>query len=230
MSNSTGSPDATARAATTDARVWRLRVALVVAYLVLAHVASTGTDGRWAAWALFDVALVVLLPWLARGRAGAWLALAASAALLWWLAGTAHAWTLLLAVPVVFVAFVGFGFARTLRTGSVPLVTRIAAALDGVAPQALDAEVRRYTRRVTIGWAVLLSALALFDLAMALLATRGHWSWFANIGDYVAIGGFMLAEFAWRRHRFPGRHRSFLEFMRRMLALGPAFWRSVATP
>jgi len=210
--------------------VWWLRIALVAVYLLLAHLASGSGDGRWAALALFDVALVVLLQPLASLRPWAWLALAASAALFWWIAGTTHVWTLLLAVPVAFVAFVGFGFARTLRAGSVPLVTRIVAALDGVAADALEPEVRQYARRVTLAWAVVLFALAIFDLCMALLATRLQWSWLANIGDYVVIGGFMLAEFAWRRHRFPGRHRSFFDFLRRMLALGPAFWRSVAAP
>lgn len=230
MSSSTRPPEPAPGDAASDARVWRLRIVLVAGYLLLAHLASAGDDGRWAAIALFDVALIVLLRPLQAGQARAWLVLAAIAAMLWWLAGTAHVWSLLLAVPVAFVAFVGFGFARTLRAGRVPLVTRIAAALDGVAPSALEPEVRRYTRRVTAGWAVLLFALALFDLAMALLASRVQWSWLANIGDYVVIGGFMLGEFAWRRHRFPGRHRGFLDFLRRMLALGPAFWRGVATP
>lgn len=209
---------------------WRLRIALAVAYLVVAHLASAGGDGRLAALALFDIALVVLLRPLLQLRIVAWLALAAIAIALWRLAGTAHVWTALLMVPVAFVAFVGLGFARTLRAGSVPLVTRIVAALDGVAPSALEPEVRQYARRVTLAWAVLLFALAVFDLAMALLASRVQWSWLANIGDYVVIGGFMLAEFAWRKRRFPGRHRSFVDFMRRMLALGPAFWRKVAAP
>lgn len=232
MSSSTRPPEPHAGEASgaADGAIWRLRIALVVAYLLLAHVASAGEDGRWAALALFDVALIVLLGPLARLRASAWLALAACAGLLWWLAGTPYAWPLLSLVPVAFVAFVGFGFARTLRTGSVPLVARIAAAMEGVAPEALEPEVRRYARRVTLAWAVLLFALAGFDLAMALLATPVQWSWLANIGDYVVVGGFLLAEFAWRKHRFPGRHRGFLDFVRRMLALGPGFWRTVAAP
>ena len=230
MSSSTRPPDGAPGDAAGDRLVWWLRIALVAAYLVVAHLASAQGDGRWAALALFDVALIVLLQPLASRRAWAWLALAASAALLWRLAGTPHAWTLLLAVPVAFVAFVGFGFARTLREGSVPLVTRIVAALDGMPPETLDPEVRRYARRVTLAWAIVLFALAIFDLCMALLAAPMQWSWLANIGDYAVIGGFMLAEFAWRKHRFPGRHRSFLGFLRRMLALGPAFWRSVAAP
>ena len=104
------------------------------------------------------------------------------------------------------------------------------AALDGSTPQALAPELQAYARRLTLAWALLLSALAAFDLAMALLASREQWSWLANIGDYVVIGGFMLLEFAWRRHRFPGRHRRFIDFIRRMVGLGPAFWRGVASP
>lgn len=229
MSSSTRPPEAAGEDAG-ERRLWRLRIGLVAAYLVLAHLASAGGDPRWAALALFDIALLVLLRPLLRPRALAWLLLAALGAGLWWLVGTPHVWPLLLAVPVAFVAFVGFGFARTLHAGSVPLVTRIVAALDGVPADVLEPEVRDYARRVTLAWAVLLFALALFDLAMALLASRVQWSWLANIGDYVVIGGFMLAEFAWRKHRFPGRHRSFLDFLRRMAALGPGFWRTVATP
>lgn len=229
MSSSTRPPEAAGEDAG-ERRLWRLRIGLVAAYLLLAHLASAGDDPRWAALALFDIALLVLLRALLRPRAPAWLLLAALGAALWRLGGTPHVWPLLLAVPVAFVAFVGFGFARTLRAGSVPLVTRIVAALDGVPADALEPEVRDYARRVTLAWAVLLFALALFDLAMALLASRVQWSWLANIGDYVVIGGFMLAEFAWRKHRFPGRHRSFLDFLRRMAALGPGFWRTVAAP
>lgn len=230
MSSSTRPAEPASGAEAGDRLAWRLRIALVVAYLVVAHLASTGGDGRMAAIALFDIALVVLLRPLLQRRAVAWLVLAAIALALWKLAGTAQAWAALRMVPVAFVALVGFGFARTLRAGRVPLVTRIVAALDGVAPSALAPDVRQYARRVTLAWAVVLSALAVFDLAMAWLASPVQWSWLANIGDYAVIGGFMLAEFAWRRHRFPGRHRSFVEFARRMLALGPGFWRNVAAP
>src|SRR5690606_928962 len=130
MSSSTRSPEpgtAAADGATAGERlVWRLRFALVVAYLALAHLASIGSDGRWAALALFDVVLIVLLGSLARGRAGAWLALAAVAALLWWLAGTPHAWTALRMVPVAFVAFVGRGYGRNSAGGSDARVAAVA--------------------------------------------------------------------------------------------------------
>jgi uncharacterized membrane protein len=230
MSSNTRQAEPVPPAQARDRLVLRLRIALAAAYLLLAHLASTGGDPLMAAAALFDVALLVSLRPLLQGRATAVAALAACAAGAWWLAASGHAGTVLRLVPVACVAVVGLGFARTLRRGSVPLVARIVAALDGSDPDALAPELRSYARRLTLAWALLLGALAVFDLAMALFASGEQWSWLANIGDYVVIGGFMALEFAWRRHRFPGRHRSFFGFLRQMVALGPAFWRGVATP
>lgn len=230
MSSSTGPAEEHAPPAKAARLAWALQAALVAAYLVLAHLASVGGDGRHAALALLAIVLLVLVPALLRGRARAWLALAACAALLWRLAPTPWPWQALRLVPAAFVAVVGYGFARTLRAGRVPLIARIVVALDGVGAEQLPDEVRRYARRLTLAWALLLAALALFDLWMALHATPEQWSWLANIGDYVVILGFMLAEFAYRKRRFPGQPRSFLGFLKAMLALGPRFWRSVAAP
>ena len=230
MSSSTRLVEAAAPTRTRDQAAFWLRLCLVAVYLVVAHFASIGDDRVLAAWALLDVAVIVLLPSLLRARLAAWTALCGSALVLWWLSASPQVWLPLLLVPVACVALVAFGFARTLRRGRVPLVTRIVAALDGSTPHALAPELQAYARRLTLAWAVLLSALAAFDLAMALLASREQWSWLANIGDYVVIGGFMLLEFAWRRHRFPGRHAGFIDFIRRMIGLGPAFWRGVAAP
>ena len=230
MSSNTRLAEAAAATRTLDRAAFWLRLCLVAVYLVVAHFASTGESPALAAWALLDVAVIVLLPALLRARPAAWIGLCGCAIALWWLSSTPHVWLPLLLVPVACVGLVAFGFARTLRQGRVPLVMRIVAALDGTTPQDLAPELQAYARRLTLAWALLLSALALFDLAMALFASREQWSWLANIGDYVVIGGFMLLEFAWRRHRFPGRHRGFIDFIRRMVGLGPAFWRGVASP
>jgi uncharacterized membrane protein len=229
MSSSTRPPEAGAPATDLRGRVlWPARVLLVLAYLALAHLASVGGNPGIAALALLAAVVLVLLPVLLQPRILAWAALAAIGAALWWLSATPGVWIVLRQGPVACVAFVCLGFARTLGRGRVPLVTRIAAAMDQLSPEALAPELRDYTRRVTAGWAWMLGALAVFDLALVLRGTPEQWSWFANIGDYVAIGGFMLLEFAWRQHRFPGRHRSFPDFLRRMFALGPEFWRTVA--
>ena len=248
MSSSTRPPDpGVAPAAATarhDALLLWLRVVLAIAYPLLAHVASARQDGTLAAIALADIALIVLLEPLLQRRAGAWALLAAFAAVLWWLAGTRHALLPLLLVPVAFVALVAWGFGRTLRAGQVPLIGRIVAALDGIPHPALAPELRSYTRALTLAWTLLLATLASCNLALALLAVPGgllarigiaapmavseaQWSWFANISDYGILGGFMLLEYAYRKRRFPGRYHSFLDFLRAMARLGPAFWRDL---
>ena len=220
------------------------RVALVAAYPFLAHAASARADGVLAALATFDIALILLLPALASGRVRAWASLACIALALAWLAHTHYALVPLLLVPVLFVALVAWGFARTLRTGRVPLVTKIATALetDGVAQ--LEPDVARYTRSLTRLWAIALFAIAAINLVLALLAApRGLlatfgiatpwpvgetlWSWCANAATYGLIGGLMVAEFAWRSRRFPGRYHGPLDFARRMAALGPGFWNGL---
>jgi uncharacterized membrane protein len=220
------------------------RIALAVAYPVLAHVASARDSGVLAAFAIADIALILLLPALARGSLRAWIALAVAALALIWLARTRYAQLPLLLVPVLFVALVAWGFARTLRAGRVPLISRIVSALEAKQPTQLEPEIVRYTRNLTCVWAVVLAALAIVNLALAmfavprgLLATFGIgtpwpvderlWSWCANGATYGLIGGLMIAEFAWRSHRFPNRYHGPLDFARRMAALGPGFWNGL---
>jgi uncharacterized membrane protein len=243
MSNSTRPPEAGVAGADTAPRVaFAARCLAAIAYPLLAHAAALSGDGRVAALAALDLALIVLAAPLLRMRPLAWAAFAVAALAAAWLARGPHALLPLLLAPPAFVALVGWGFARTLQAGRVPLVGRIAAALDGVAWPDLPAPVRGYTRNVTLAWAVLLGMLAVVDTALALLAVPGGllvrlgvvpvfpvaeaaWSWFANIGDYAVIGGFMLAEYAYRRLRFPAQAPGLFAFLRRMARLGPAFWR-----
>lgn len=219
-----------------------LRIALVVAYPLLAHLAAATGSGWIAGLAAFDIALLALASGLLQWRMWAWALLAVIALALAWLAPTAHALLPLLLAPPVFVAMAAWAFARTLRPGRIPLVGQIAAALDGVAWTGMEPEVRGYTTAVTRAWALLLAALACADLLLALLAVPGgllaqlgvasplsvsqaQWSWFANIGDYLVIGGFLLGEFAYRRRRFPQQRHDLAGFLRGMAGLGPAFWR-----
>lgn len=218
-----------------------LRALLVVAYLALAHAAGVAQDPRLAALALADIVALVLLGPLLRPRPWAWAVLAFAGAGLACLAATRYALTPLLLVPPAIVAFVGFGFARTLVQGRVPLITRMVAAMEQLDPAQLDPALLRYTRRLTLAWAALLGALVVFNLALAavavpegLLATagwpspwpisEGAWAVAAHVGNYGVIAAFMLAEFQVRQRRFPDRYTSFLHFLRRLAGLGPAFW------
>ena len=222
-----------------------LRTALALAYPFLAHAANARGDGVLAAVALADLAAVLLVGPLLRRAPWAWGGMAALAVALAWLATTRHATLPLLAPPVVFLALAGWLFARTLRAGRVPLVTRMAALLHDMPPAALDPPLARYTRGLTGFWAALLFALCLVNLVLAvcavpegLLARLGHppplpigdarGSLFANLLVHGVVGASFLLEYAWRRHRFPAQpYANLPDFLRRLATLGPAAWRDI---
>jgi uncharacterized membrane protein len=221
-----------------------LRLALVLAYPLLSHLAGHHRgDDRYAALALVDIALIVLLRPLLAWRAGAWVLLVAALAAAAWLARAGYAMVPLLLVPVAIIAAVAWTFARTLR--SVPLITRMVAGLDRIPATELSPDLLRYTRNLTRSWAVLLGLLALVNLLLALLAVPGgllatfaitppvtvsqsQWSWFANVFNFGLMIAFFLVEFAVRQRRFPGRYRNLADFLRQMARLGPDFWRTIA--
>lgn len=221
-----------------------LRLLLAVVYPFLAHAASLRQDGVLAALALFDVVLIVLLEPLLRRRGWAWTLLLALGAGLVLLAQSPHALLPLLLMPVTFLGLVAYLFGRTLLAGRIPLISKIVAVIEGKPASALTPELRRYTRNLTLAWTLLLSTLALLNGLLALIAVPGgllpsvgivppvtvsrvQWSWFANLLDYGIVGGFFVFEYLYRKWRFPGRYRNFLEFMRKMAALGPEFWRTL---
>lgn len=222
-----------------------LRTALALAYPFLAHAANARDDGVLAAVALGDLALIVLLGPLLRRRGWAWGLLVAILAVLAALATTPHATLPLLAPPVVFTALAGWFFARTLQAGRVPLITRMASALHVQPVAALDPALSAYTRALTGFWAALLFALSLVNLVLGifavpegLLARLGHptplpvldarGSLFANLLIHGVVAACFLAEYAWRRHRFRDLpDRNLLDFLRRMGALPPGFWRDL---
>ena len=222
-----------------------LRLLLAIAYPLLAHWASVDGSGLVAVLALADLAVIVLLLPLAERRGWAWLLLALIGVGLWALHGSQVPTLLLLAPPVVFTALISWWFGRSLRAGRVPLISRIVSGLEGCEPAELKPELKHYTRRLTGAWCGLLAALALANTTLALIAvpdgvlmrlgyppvlavSQETWSWFANLLDYGIVGSFFVGEYVYRKYRFPDRpYRSFPDFLRRMAALGPSFWRTL---
>ncbi|KGQ19093.1 Ketosynthase [Lysobacter dokdonensis DS-58] len=220
------------------------RLALALAYPVLAHLASLRDDPSLAAIALGDLAVFVLLEPLLRRRAWAWIVLAATIVGLVTVAGSPYLHLVLLLVPALFVALVAWTFGRTLRAGHVPLITRMVSAIDGVPVAQLDADLRAYARALTATWAAVLSGLAVCNFLLALVAVPGGllhslgitppvtvseraWSWFANLLNYGLVGGLFVGEYFYRVRRFPGRYTSFFDFVRKMAGLGPTVWRGL---
>lgn len=222
------------------------RLLLSVAYPLLAHAASETGDARFAALALLDILLIVLVLPLVGGRVWAWALVALSAALLWQVQASTLLPVLLLLPPVLFTGFLSWGFARTLAPGSVPLIARIVSGMERCDPDELAPPLQRYTRRLTLLWALLLGGMALanallgtFAVPDGLLVRMGYapalqvpqvvWSWIANLLDYGVVGLVFVVEYAVRTRLFPDRpYRTLPEFFQRLGALGPAFWRDVA--
>ena len=220
------------------------RIVLLVAYPLLAHVASLREDGRWSALALASLALLMLLGPVLRLRPWALLLLAATCGGLYWLAGSDYVWVLLLLLPVAFTGLVAWGFARTLGHGRVPLITRIVSALHARAGLPMTAALTRYGRGLTLAWALLLGALTAINLGLALFASpqwlaaigsppslaisHAQWSWAANIACWGLIGVFCLIEYGIRQRRFPQQpYRHVGDFVRQMAQLGAPFWRDL---
>ena len=141
-------------------------------------------------------AALLLLAWLPavwRRRSiaalGVWLALAA---LLLVPSLFGHAELALMALPVVFLAGIASVFARTLRRGAEPLVTRFVRVIEGEARADLPG-VRGYTRGVTVFWACLLGTMAALSLVIALFAVPGGWLAVVGVAVPFALPGSLLA-------------------------------------
>lgn len=137
--------------------------------------------------------LLVWLPSVWRRRSlvalSIWMLLAA---LLLTPALSGHPELALMALPVVFLAAVAWLFARTLKRGEEPLVTRCVRVIEGEARLALPG-VRAYTRGVTVFWACLLGMMALLSLLVALCARPGGWLATFGVTSPVALPGSLLA-------------------------------------
>src|SRR5690606_28289955 len=106
---------------------------------------------------------------LLAGRIWAWLGLALATVLLLWVAtrsGRHDGLFALYAAPVLIYLFMAGLFGRTLRNGQVPLITRMAAGLQGSA-EPIDDETRRYTRQLTAVWTALFVLIAAVNAALA---------------------------------------------------------------
>lgn len=99
-------------------------------------------------------------------------------------------------------------FARTLLPGREPLIARIARVERGT----LDAELTRYTRRLTWIWTLTFLALTGASLYCAVTSNM-----VGLVVGYVPVAGLFFGEYAYRRWRFPNhRHETPWRVIRRI--------------
>lgn len=217
------------------------RLLPAAAYPLLAHAATVTGSASLTLASVAVLLLALLLPGLLRARPGAWLAaaLAAGALAILARADDAAPGALLFLPPIVFNAFMAWLFGHTLLHGRRPLIERLVRLLHAPGEE-LDAAIPVYAAQLTAAWTVLFVILGATNFMLALLTTpdgllelvglqgapsvpREAWSLFANVLNYVIVGVFFLAEYAYRRRRFPQQpYRSLYDFMRRAAAVAPA--------
>jgi uncharacterized membrane protein len=211
---------------TEPAAVRRVTAVLSVAYPVLAHFAIARHSAGLTIAALTLLALVTLLPWLARGAAGAWVALLLVVAASWWLSTVEQTIVLLYLPPIVVPAFLAYVFGNTLLPGRTPLIAQLIRLLQTPGDEP-ERAVWSYARRLTAAWTALFVALVVFNLALAALAGPQVWSLFTNLIEYLIVAAFFAIEYAYRRQRFPRQpYRNMFDFVRRLLAAMPRLMRS----
>lgn len=90
-------------------------------------------------------------------------------------------------------------FAATLRPGHIPLISRFAQIEQGE----LSAELRIYTRRLTVIWCVFFAAMAVLALGLAAWAPVDVWFLHTSVISYLLIAMLFLGEYLYRRWRYP---------------------------
>lgn len=90
-----------------------------------------------------------------------------------------------------------FVFARTLLPGRTPLITRFARDVMNHHSE----EITRYTRGVTLLWAVVLSILTLEAVLLAVFSRPETWSLFTNGINYLIVVAVFAVELIVRRAR-----------------------------
>lgn len=114
------------------------------------------------------------------------------------------AWLATLLPVLVYCVLLVF-FARTLRPGRIPMVSRFARMEQGE----LSAELHTYTRRLTVIWCVFFAGMAGLALALAAWAPLQVWYLHTFFFSYLLIALLFLGEYLYRRWRYPHyRHAS----------------------
>ena len=177
-----------------------LQTVALLAYPVLVYFALEFASARVVA--LATLALVALrLAFLAPARFAATARAFAPAALALGLASVLTLFwndplSLLLAPALLNLALLGAFAASFLARQTT--VERLARAQVGE----LDADERRYCRRVTALWCAFFAANAAVSATLALWGTREEWTLYNGLVAYVLAGALFAAEYLYRHWRF----------------------------
>lgn len=223
-------------AATSRSRA--LLVALIAYALLLALATRSGHDGL-AALAVVVLVGGALVPALRGGHRAAWLTWVICVVLGIAAAWRGAGWLLADAVPILVNAGLCVVFARSLRRGSMPLIARFIATLEG-AQRLAEPRVVGYARGLTWCWALVLGAQALLLGLIVLLMPAGvlalaggsaplgapAWRTYLHVGSYLVVGALLVGEYGYRRWYLRGiDHATLPAFLAALARHWPALLR-----
>jgi uncharacterized membrane protein len=235
---------APAEPSTPSTRRSRVLLCGVLAYLVLAAVASASGRGGLAALALFILVGALLSPALRQRNVPAWCAWGGAGLVLGLLAASGEGLLALDALPILVNAALCALFAGTLRHGREPLIARFIAILEGRERLALP-RVAAYARNLTRVWTLLLGLQACVLGAIFCLSPGGlffAFDWptpalfalpglrvYLHVGGYALVPLVFVLEYAYRRwHLREVAHPSLPRFVARVVQRWPALLHSLA--
>lgn len=195
---------------------WLGFAAVLVGYSMLAH-HTYDSPHRGSLSALLAVAptllIALVLAWRSPQRAVMLGALALALVALWAgrsaLAQHADIVYWLQYVGIQLVLFITF--ARTLRAGKQPLVSRFAEVVHS----RLTPRQEAYTRKVTIAWTMFFAAMVIAASLLFFLGPLSVWSFFAHFLTIPLVVLMFIAEYWIRRRALPDmQHAHILEGVR----------------
>ena len=192
---------------------------LALLYPILAHL-GVWLQNPYLQWLALVALLVAIMSGPLTSRrlwtlVWAWSALSVGAAALYFLTRYGGGIYMLYVPPIALPTFILYLFARSLRTGGTPLVTRFAEIMRG---EPLPPALRVYTRRVTQMWCAVATALIVSGVGAALWASPELWSLITNVVHYVVLGAVFFLEFMYRRIRHAELQPwGFMQYIRRLV-------------
>jgi uncharacterized membrane protein len=188
---------------------------LALGYPVLAHLAVIFEEARLQWLALVWLLAISLWGALLARRTWAWLVLGASAAALYGLVVMGGGLYALYVPPAAIPAALFIVFARSLRSGAEPFITRVATIMRG---EPLPAVLVEYTRHVTVLWCWVFVVMFTSAVVLAIWATPELWSLMTNAVHYLVLGAVFVLEFAYRRMRYRDLEPwGLFEYLRRLV-------------
>jgi uncharacterized membrane protein len=188
--------------------VMALAVVLSVCFAVLAHFAIIDGFPRSLGALLSVIPVSLLMLWAvrrSRHRAGAAALILIAGAALWfgWSALERNFPSMFFLEHAGGNLVLAITFGRTLMGEREALCTKLARVVHGTLPP----NVVRYTRRVTLAWAIFFTSVFTVSALLYLGHFIAAWSLLANILNPILIGAMFVVEYAIRHRVLPDHER-----------------------